>query len=152
MMRKFVVKVNGKEYIVEVEELISTQYPQSVQKTNTTQIPERPAQVATVPTQETVQPANQSGQSVNQSVSQQPQGVSTTSSFTGAKIVAPMSGVILKVLVSTGQKIEYGQKTVILEAMKMENDIVADKPGVVKRILVKEGDTVDTGQVLIELE
>ncbi|NJE76843.1 biotin/lipoyl-containing protein, partial [Thermococcus sp. ES12] len=39
----------------------------------------------------------------------------------------------------------------ILEAMKMENEIPAPKDGVVKKILVKEGDTVDTGQALIEL-
>ncbi|MGB4752356.1 MAG: biotin/lipoyl-containing protein, partial [Fervidobacterium sp.] len=52
----------------------------------------------------------------------------------------------------TGQKVEYGQKLLILEAMKMENDIVSDKPGIVKSIKVKEGETVDTGDVLVELE
>jgi len=50
------------------------------------------------------------------------------------------------------QKVEYGQKLLILEAMKMENDIVSDKPGIVKSIKVKEGETVDTGDVLVELE
>ncbi|NJE00280.1 biotin/lipoyl-binding protein, partial [Thermococcus sp. LS1] len=45
-----------------------------------------------------------------------------------------------------------GQGLLILEAMKMENEIPAPKDGVVKKILIKEGQTVDTGQPLIELQ
>ncbi|WP_448378734.1 biotin/lipoyl-containing protein [Fervidobacterium sp.] len=143
MVRKFVVRVNGKEYVVEVEELGTA--AQAIQQT---QITEQPKPVA----QQPVQSANPT-QPESKLAKQESAPVSTSSeSGGGAKIVSPMSGVILKVLVSEGQKVEYGQKVVILEAMKMENDIVSDKPGIVKKIYVKEGDNVDTGQVLVELE
>lgn len=143
MVRKFVVRVNGKEYIVEVEELgIPAQAMQQPQ------ILEQPKPVV----QQQVQSAKPT-QPESKPVKQESAPVSTVSEIGGgAKIVSPMSGVILKVLVSEGQKVEYGQKLVILEAMKMENDMVSDKPGIVKKIYVKEGDNVDTGQVLVELE
>ena len=143
MVRKFVVRVNGKEYIVEVEELGTPTQPMQQP-----QILEQPKPVV----QQQVQSAKPT-QPESKPVKQESAPVSTASEIGGgAKIVSPMSGVILKVLVSEGQKVEYGQKLVILEAMKMENDIVSDKPGTVKKIYVKEGDNVDTGQVLVELE
>ncbi|WP_297520195.1 pyruvate/oxaloacetate carboxyltransferase [Thermococcus sp.] len=67
-------------------------------------------------------------------------------------VTSPMPGKILRILVKEGEQVKTGQGLVVLEAMKMENEIPAPKDGVVKRILVKEGDTVDTGQPLIELE
>ena len=66
-------------------------------------------------------------------------------------VTSPMPGKILRILVKEGEQVKTGQGLVVLEAMKMENDIPAPKDGVVKKILVKEGDTVDTGQPLIEL-
>lgn len=66
-------------------------------------------------------------------------------------VTAPMPGKILRVLVNEGDGVTVGQGLLVLEAMKMENEIPSPKDGVVKRILVKEGDTVDTGQPLIEL-
>ena len=66
-------------------------------------------------------------------------------------VTSPMPGKILRILVKEGEHVKTGQGLVVLEAMKMENEIPAPKDGVVKRILVKEGDTVDTGQPLIEL-
>ncbi len=67
-------------------------------------------------------------------------------------VTSPMPGKILRILVKEGEQVKTGQGLVVLEAMKMENEIPAPKDGVVKKILVKEGDTVDTGQPLIELE
>ena len=66
-------------------------------------------------------------------------------------VTSPMPGKILRILVKEGESVKTGQGLVVLEAMKMENEIPAPKDGVVKKILVKEGDTVDTGQPLIEL-
>ena len=66
-------------------------------------------------------------------------------------VSAPMPGKILRILVREGDQVKVGQGLLVLEAMKMENEIPAPKDGVVKRILVKEGDTVDTGQALVEL-
>jgi pyruvate carboxylase subunit B len=67
-------------------------------------------------------------------------------------VTAPMPGKVLRVLVREGDRVSVGQGLLILEAMKMENEIPSPKDGVVKRILIKEGDTVDTGQPLIEIE
>ncbi|WP_297465930.1 acetyl-CoA carboxylase biotin carboxyl carrier protein subunit [Thermococcus sp.] len=66
-------------------------------------------------------------------------------------VTAPMPGKIIRILVKEGQEVKTGQGLLVLEAMKMENEIPAPKDGVVKKILVKEGDTVDTGQPLVEL-
>ena len=66
-------------------------------------------------------------------------------------VTSPMPGKILRILVKEGEQVKTGQGLVVLEAMKMENEIPAPKDGVVKKILIKEGDTVDTGQPLIEL-
>lgn len=68
---------------------------------------------------------------------------------TGHQITAPMSGTILKVLVSPNQKVKAGEQLLILEAMKMENEIVAPQDGTVRKILVKPNESVDSEQVLI---
>ncbi len=67
-------------------------------------------------------------------------------------VTAPMPGKILRILVKEGDKVKTGQGLLVLEAMKMENEIPAPKDGMIKKILVKEGDTVDTGQSLIEIK
>ena len=64
----------------------------------------------------------------------------------------PMQGTIVKVLVEVGQTVEAGQSVVVLEAMKMENQIEADKSGVVKAINVKTGDTVGAGDIVVIIE
>jgi biotin carboxyl carrier protein len=63
-----------------------------------------------------------------------------------------MQGTIVKILVEVGQTVEAGQSVVVLEAMKMENQIEADKSGVVKAINVKAGDTVGAGDVVVIIE
>ena len=68
------------------------------------------------------------------------------------QIAVPMQGTIVKVLVEVGQAVEAGQSVVVLEAMKMENQIEADKTGTVKAINVKPGDTVGAGDVVVVIE
>ncbi|MEI6495445.1 MAG: acetyl-CoA carboxylase biotin carboxylase subunit [Actinomycetota bacterium] len=64
-------------------------------------------------------------------------------------VEVPMQGTIVKVLVEVGQTVEAGQAVVVLEAMKMENQINADKAGTVKEVKVKAGDTVGSGDVVV---
>ncbi len=64
-------------------------------------------------------------------------------------VEVPMQGTIVKVLVEVGQQVEVGQAVVVLEAMKMENQITAEKAGTVKEIKVKQGDTVGSGDVVV---
>jgi acetyl-CoA/propionyl-CoA carboxylase biotin carboxyl carrier protein len=68
------------------------------------------------------------------------------------QVAVPMQGTIVKVLVEVGQEVTAGQGVVVLEAMKMENQINADKDGVVKEIKVAPGDTVGGGDVVVVIE
>jgi pyruvate carboxylase subunit B len=63
-----------------------------------------------------------------------------------------MPGNILSVKVKEGEKVKAGQLLLVLEAMKMENEIVAPQDGVVKRIYIAAGQSVNTGDPLIALE
>lgn len=67
------------------------------------------------------------------------------------KVPAPMPGNIWKIKTSVGTKVNKHDVLLILEAMKMENEIVAPEAGTVTSILVKEGDTVEPGKILVEL-
>ncbi len=67
-------------------------------------------------------------------------------------VAVPMQGTIVKVLVAEGDAVEAGQTVVVLEAMKMENNIAAEKGGTVKAIKVKAGDTVGSGDVVVVIE
>lgn len=68
-------------------------------------------------------------------------------------IKAPLPGTVLSVLVQVGDTVEaFATPVVVLEAMKMENEISSEEDGVVKEILVKEGDVVAPDQDLIVLE
>ena len=69
----------------------------------------------------------------------------------GERVNAPMPGNILKIAVNAGDKVKAGQILVILEAMKMENEIVAPKAGTVAQVVVKVGEKVDTGATLVVL-
>jgi biotin carboxyl carrier protein len=67
-------------------------------------------------------------------------------------ISSPMPGKIVKILVREGDKVRKGQGLVIVEAMKMENEIRSPGAGIVKKINFKEGNLVDTTDPIIELE
>ena len=66
-------------------------------------------------------------------------------------VSSPISGTILKVFCKQGDLVKKGQTVVLLEAMKMENNIVASKDGFIKNIFIKEGETVAGGTVLFEI-
>jgi biotin carboxyl carrier protein len=68
------------------------------------------------------------------------------------KIFAYIPGVIAKINVYEGQKVSHGQSILVLEAMKMKNDVTCPKEGKIKIIHVKELQMVVKGQLLIELE
>jgi biotin carboxyl carrier protein len=64
------------------------------------------------------------------------------------QIVAPMPGKVIRVLVQAGDAVEAGQGLLVVEAMKMQNEIRSPKRGTVERLLAKEGQPVNAGQVL----
>jgi biotin carboxyl carrier protein len=67
-------------------------------------------------------------------------------------VKAPMPGMILKIRKKAGEKIEQGESVIILEAMKMENDLKASASGIIENIFVKEGSAVEKGTVLFSIK
>ncbi|MBQ9145928.1 MAG: acetyl-CoA carboxylase biotin carboxyl carrier protein subunit [Clostridia bacterium] len=118
-MRKFNVTVNGKSYYVEVEELGANAHVAPVQ---------RPI------VEETVAPKATS----------QPQPVAPAG---GTPVLAPMPGLILDLKVPAGTAVKKDQTVLVLEAMKMENEIVAPCDGVIT-FAVSKGSNVESGSVL----
>src|SRR4051794_23872136 len=68
------------------------------------------------------------------------------------KIAAPMPGKIVRILASAGAVVEAGQGIIVVEAMKMQNEMKSPKAGTVKQLLVAEGATVNAGDVLAIIE
>ena len=84
-----------------------------------------------------------------------PRRSSGTSGGGGAgsgQVAVPMQGTIVKILVEVGDEVEAGQSVIVLEAMKMENNVNADKSGTVSEIKVATGDTVGGGDVVLVIE
>ena len=69
----------------------------------------------------------------------------------GRMVECPMPGSVIEVTVKEGAKVNKGDKLLVLESMKMENDITADFAGTVSRILVKAGDSVQVGAPMVEI-
>ena len=67
----------------------------------------------------------------------------------GEAVTAPMPGNILKVNVTVGQTVKEGDLLIVLEAMKMENEIFSPKEGTVTQVLVQKGSTVDTDAPMV---
>jgi acetyl-CoA/propionyl-CoA carboxylase biotin carboxyl carrier protein len=74
------------------------------------------------------------------------------SSAGSGQVAVPMQGTIVKVLVEVGQEVAEGEAVVVLEAMKMENNINADKSGTITELTVSPGDTVGAGDVVVIIE
>jgi len=68
------------------------------------------------------------------------------------KINAPMPGKVVRVLQAEGSLVELGQGIIVIEAMKMQNELKSPKAGTVKKIYFKEGDTVNAGETLAIVE
>ncbi len=128
-MKNYTITVNGNIYDVAVEENggVSTQ-----------SAPRAAAPVATPVAAPTVAKAAAPAKAVNGA-----QGAS--------KVNAPMPGKILSIKAEAGQAVKKGQVILILEAMKMENEIVAPQDGTLASINVAVGDMIESGAVLVTL-
>lgn len=132
MLRKFKISIDGQEYLVEMEEIGGVPQPAA---------PVAPA--APVPAAEPVQAAAPEAQAPAAAPA-------APSAPAGADaLTAPMPGAILKILVNVGDAVKQNQPLMILEAMKMENEIVASNNGTVTGIHVQQGDVVNPGDPLI---
>jgi len=140
MLRKFKISIDGKEYLVEMEEIGGVPQPAPVAPQPTA--PVAPQPTAPVATTETPAPA----------VEEAPAPAAQPAAPAGADAMpAPMPGTVLKVLVNVGDTVSENQPLLILEAMKMENEIVAGKAGTVTGIHVTQGQIVNPGEPLITI-
>lgn len=122
---KYVVTLNGKNYEVEVEET------DAVITAVTDAAPAAPV-AAAAPAAPAAAPAP----------------AAPAAAADGQKVLSPMPGTILSVNVSVGSAVKAGDVLLILEAMKMENEIVAPCDGTVKQLAVQKGSTVATDALL----
>lgn len=79
-------------------------------------------------------------------------GFTTTKSDFQGNILAPMPGKVLDIPVNEGDEVEVGQSILILEAMKMENELKASINGIIHSIQVKTGESVEKNQLLLEIK
>ncbi|QCK47514.1 acetyl-CoA carboxylase biotin carboxyl carrier protein subunit [Streptococcus pyogenes] len=130
MLRKFKITIDGKEYLVEMEEIGAPAQAAAPAQPISTPVP--------VPTEASPQAEE----------AQAPQPVAAA----GADAIpSPMPGTILKVLVAVGDQVTENQPLLILEAMKMENEIVASSAGTITAIHVGQGQVVNPGDGLITI-
>ncbi|MBR3123864.1 MAG: biotin/lipoyl-binding protein [Mogibacterium sp.] len=133
-MSRYRIKMNGKVYEMEIElieednEKVLKKAPEnehkSVSNTNNGIFREKPAE-------------------------KQDNYVMTSNSNT---VTSPMPGIVLQICVKTGQEVSDGDVILVLETMKMENEICASKNGTIKAIHVKEGQSISVDAPLFELE
>jgi biotin carboxyl carrier protein len=131
-MKKYNIVVNGTTYQVEVDEVGGASAP-SVGVAPVATAPAAPAPVAPAPAPAPAAPA--------------------AAPSAGAQVISsPMPGTVLDVKVTPGQAVKSGDVLIILEAMKMENEIMAPSDGTVDTVPVAKGASVNSGDVLVTLK
>lgn len=134
MLRKFKITIDGKTYLVEMEEIGGTPAapaPTPAPAAAPTPAAETPAPAPAAPTPAPATPAAASGE--------------------GEVVTAPMPGTVTKILVKSGDAVTENQPLMILEEMKMENEIVAPKAGTVGDIIATLNQSVNSGDGLISI-
>ena len=129
-MKMFRVVVNGNEYKVEIEELADGQATPAPASP-------KPTPVAAPKAAPAAKPAAA------------PKAAQQAAPGAGGAITAPMPGTILSVSAAVGDKVEQGQVLLVLEAMKMENEIMAPSAGTVEQVNATQGESVNAGDTLI---
>ena len=142
-MKNYKLKINGNEYNVDINEVEGQEIKLDVNGTSYVVTvdqeikQQKPRKVVSSSPRPQVAPA--AGGDVQKS----------NAPVAGSKVTTPLPGTILDVFVNVGDTVKEGQTVVLLEAMKMENNIEADAAGTVKEVKVRKGDSVLEGDVLV---
>ena len=134
MLKKYKISVDGKSYEVEVEDVASN----SSAGTRPAAAPAASAAAAPAPAASAPAAAPAASAPVSSPVD-----------VKGETLRAPMPGTILSVTAAVGQSVKRGDILLVLEAMKMENEIVAHMDGSISGIFVQKGSTVNAGDILV---
>ena len=145
MGKKFKITVDGETFEVEVEEIKSKQTITKINKVSEELVSsvEREPEVKETK-KETTSNKNVMSKPTSSTVANQ------TKTSKGV-VTAPLPGEILSINVKKGNSVKKGDQLLVIEAMKMENEVFASTGGTIKEIFVKPGDYVETGQKLIEI-
>jgi biotin carboxyl carrier protein len=133
-MKEYKFKISSKDYVVSIDNVEENKVEVTVN--GTTHIVELEEKSPEIPI-------------VARPVVQRPVAAAKTTTTNDKPLKSPLPGVILDVFVKVGDVVKNGQKVLLLEAMKMENNIDADRDGVVKEIKVSKGDSINEGDTLI---
>ena len=144
-MKEYKYKINGNEYAVAINEVCDTTAKVTVNGAEYTVEWEKPVEEKPVVK---VQPVAAKPTAAPAPAAAKP---AATAAVNGYAIKTPLPGVIIDIKVNVGDTVAKGQTVVVLEAMKMENNINADRDGKVTEIRVAKGDTVADGAVLVVL-
>ena len=129
-IRRFRIVIDGVEHLVEVEELRES----------------GPGKTAPAPR------PNPTPVRAPQRAAEAPPPVAPAPAAAGGDVSAPLQGTVLEVAVKVGDAVKAGDILVVIEAMKMENEIVAPNAGTVKGIHVNKGDNVRAGDLLVSFQ
>lgn len=143
-MKEYKYTINGNQYCVAIDEAGETTAKVTVNGTEYNVEWEKPKEEKPVVK---VKPA-----AAKPAAAPAPTATPAAAPVSGNAIKTPLPGVIIDVKVNVGDTVKKGETVVVLEAMKMENNINADRDGKVASIAVKKGDTVADGAALVILE
>ncbi len=123
-MKKYLIKVNQNQYEVEVVEV-------------------KPGAIAPVQTRKTLETPKPKTSTSETKVKE------NNAAQNGKKVIAPMPGNVMKVLVAPGEQVKKEQKLLVFESMKMENELTSPFEGTVMQINTSEGSVMSAGQLLL---
>lgn len=145
-MKSFKFKINGTDYSVDINEVEGQEIKLDVNGTPYTVTVDKEIKQKKAPKIATTRPAPRVSAAQGEVQRSAP---APAAGGAGNKVVTPLPGTILDVFVNVGDKVTAGQRVVLLEAMKMENNIEADVAGTVTEVKVRKGDSVLEGDVLV---
>ena len=153
-MKDYSLKINGHNYNVQIDDVNETSTVAHVVVNGVEYEVEIEGAKASTVSKPQVAPAPKSANSamITPSTATPSPRIAAAAPSTGYSVKCPLPGTVLSEKVAAGDTIAAGQTLVVLEAMKMENNIDADRGGVVKQVLVQQGATVMEGDVLIVIE
>ena len=153
-MKDYSLKINGHNYSVQIDDVNEASTVAHVVVNGVDYEVEIEGAKAPTVSKPQVAPAPKSANSamITPSSATPSPRIAAAAPSTGYSVKCPLPGTVLSVKVAAGDTIAAGQTLVVLEAMKMENNIDADRGGVVKQVLVQQGATVMEGDVLIVIE
>ena len=141
-MKNYKLKINGNDYNVDINEVEGQEVKLSVNGVDyTVTVDQEMKAKKAAPVSRPVSAAPAPAAA--------PAAAPKAPAAVGSKVTTPLPGTILDVFVNVGDSVKAGQTVVLLEAMKMENNIEADVDGTVKEVKVRKGDSVLEGDVLV---